>query len=116
MSKFWARKFLVESNGNGDWDFRNSTTKVWTMEEIMREINRDSTCTDPYGNVCLMGDKDWPQGYVHTSDCCVMAGSPLDTVDHENNNCYWPYWEDDWEEGWNEGCTEYNRIIREIVE
>ena len=25
---------------------------VWTLEDMLREINRDSTCTDSYGNVC----------------------------------------------------------------
>jgi hypothetical protein len=105
------RKFLVESS-NGYCDFSNSTTRVWTLEEMLREINRDTTCTDSDGNICLAEDN-----HADNSGCCVMAGSPMDTVDHENNNCYQPYNADDWEEGWyNWNGEEYNRIVREVTD
>ena len=96
--------FLVESNNNGDYDFSNSTTKVWSLEDILREINRDTTCTDPNGDVMLEDG----------SDAMVMAGSHLDTNKHEE--CWKPYNEGDWEEGWNEWCTHYHRVIEVIEE
>ena len=50
--------FLVESNDNGDYDFSNSTTKVWSLEDILSEINRDhSECWKPYN------EEDWEQGW-----------------------------------------------------
>ena len=93
------RKFLIES-ADGDYNFSTSTTRAWTLEEMLREINRDTTCTDMQGNVTL------PNGSE------VMAGSPLDTVDHEKENCFRPYTTEDWEEGWyNWSGEEYHRII-----
>ena len=107
------RKFLVES-GEGDYDFSKSTTSIWTLEEILREINRDWSCTDSDGNVCII--QNYKNGHVHTSDCCVMAGSPLDTFDHDGN-CFQPYNEEDWEDGWyNWMGEEYNRIIKEVTD
>lgn len=88
------RKFLVAS---GD------SYSVWTLEDILREINRDSTCTDFNGDIVL---EDGTR---------VMAGSSLDTVDHDANDCYRPYNEDDWEEGWSERGAEYYRIIKHII-
>ena len=50
--------FLVESNDNGDYDFSNSTTKVWSLEDILSEINRDhSECWKPYN------EEDWEEGW-----------------------------------------------------
>jgi hypothetical protein len=112
------RKFLVES-GEGDFEFSKSTTRVWTMEEILREINRDWSCTDSYGNVCVLEDS--PNHFcseLNSVECIeVLAGSPLDTFDHEGKGCFSPYNEKDWQEGWyNWIGEEYNRIIKEVTE
>ena len=92
--------FMVETNETGDGRFSGEThIRVWSLEEILREINRDSTCTDPEGNVTLPGGIQ------------VMAGSALDTIDHEVADCYRPYTVDDWDDGWADTMTEWHRIL-----
>ena len=73
----------------------NNTTHIevhtWTLEELLREINRDTYCTDSNGDVCI--DEDGP------NPRWVMAGSPEDTIDHDKLDCYRPYTVDDWIDG-----------------
>jgi len=104
VTTIFTRRFLVESNGEGGGDFTGATTiRVWTLEEMLREINRDTTCTDGEGDVKL------------NDGSFVLAGSPLDTVDHEGDDCFRPYNEQDWEDGWyNWTGEEWHRLIREV--
>ena len=63
MAEQLQRTFLIEG-------VEDHKVSVWTLEEVLREINRDSECTDEDGDVYIEGRY-------------VMAGSPEDTVDHE---------------------------------
>ena len=83
-----VKRFLVE-------DIETGQVGTWTLEQILRWVNSDTTCTDPDGNVILDGGE------------LVMAGSGDDTLDHEN--CFLPYTANDWADGWYEwqGETEY---------
>ena len=133
MTTILQRSFLIESADEGTWctkrdGFGNPlplcdrcqkeghhsssdiTSKVWTLEEMLREINRDWSCTDSNGNTCT----DELNHREH-SGCCVMAGSSEDTIDHQKNNCYQPYDVNDWKEGWYVWMgEEYNRIDCEV--
>ena len=104
------RKFLIESNSNGEGIFTSPTeTKIWTLEEMLREINRDHDCTDYEGSVYIDFKEDLSDGYW------VMAGSPEYTTDHDGDDCYRPYDEQDWEEGWyNWLGEEWHRIVSEV--
>jgi hypothetical protein len=86
------RTFLIEG-------VEDHKVSVWTLEEVLREINRDSECTDEDGDVYIEGRY-------------VMAGSPEDTVDHEKDDCYRPYDINDWEQGLYR--LDYYRIIKEV--
>lgn len=100
------RKFLIESNLDGGGIFTGPTeTKVWTLEEMIREINRDRDCTDDDGDVYINSktNGDW-----------VMAGSLGDTTDHEGTGCFVPYDEQDWETGWDIFIEQWHRIINEV--
>ena len=84
-------QFLIELT----YEENNTThieVRTWTLEELLREINRDTVCTDPDGNVCIDEDGTNPRW--------VMAGSPEDTIDHDKLDCYRPYTVDDWRDSW----------------
>ena len=100
------RTFLIE---NCDGGIPTGTFAIWTLEKILREINRDSTCTDSNGNVCLKSE------CLENSSCCVMAGSPKDTLTH-GIDCFTPYDSTDFQEGWDDaGLNEYYRIGKEVT-
>ncbi len=103
MAEQLQRTFLIEG-------VEDHKVSVWTLEEVLREINRDSTCTDGEGNVYIENVVDGR----YVGGRYVMAGSPEDTVDHEKDDCYRPYNINDWEEGWRDRCTEWHRIIKEV--
>ena len=103
MAEQLQRSFLIEG-------VEDHQVSVWTLEEVLREINRDSTCTDGEGNVYIENVVDGR----YVGGRYVMAGSPEDTVDHEKDDCYRPYNINDWEEGWRDRCTEWHRIIKEV--
>tara|TARA_R100000656_G_scaffold120126_1_gene94266 strand:- start:99 stop:578 length:480 start_codon:yes stop_codon:yes gene_type:complete len=92
MAEQLQRTFLIEG-------VEDHKVNVWTLEEVLREINRDSECTDEDGDVYIEGRY-------------VMAGSPEDTVDHEKDDCYRPYDINDWEQGLYR--LDYYRIIKEV--
>ena len=84
-------QFLIELT----YEENNTThieVRTWTLEELLREINRDTVCTAPDGNVCIDEDGTNPRW--------VMAGSPEDTIDHDKLDCYRPYTVDDWRDSW----------------
>lgn len=98
------REFVIETSNDGNGKFEGGTrTDVWTLESVLREINRDTTCTDPNGNTYL------------SDGTMAMAGSAMDTVDHDKEGCFIPYTTDDWQEGWE--CSDmdnWHRILFEI--
>ena len=84
-------QFLIELT----YEENNTThieVRTWTLEQMLREINRDTYCTDSDGNVCI--DEDGP------NPRWVMAGSLEDTIDHDKLDCYRPYTVDDWWDAW----------------
>jgi len=104
------RTFIIEELYGG---FPLGIFSVWTLEDMLREINRDSTCTDSYGNVCNNEYSDLE--CLGIGKCCFLAGSKDDAVNH-GTNCYSPYDLTDWQQGWHENVCEggYHRIVQEI--
>lgn len=68
-------------------DVETGRHETWNMEWALRWINAEFSCTDSDGNC------EQPDGSL------AMAGSALDMVDHDAQDCYRPYDETDWVEG-----------------
>ena len=68
-------------------DLETGEIANWSLEQLLRWVNADTSCTDSNGD-CVQ-----PDGSL------AMAGAALDSVDHDAQDCYRPYDETDWADG-----------------